>query len=152
MPEYDVELEVTYYTDEEVAEMEEAAYTAGVDLTPSADGKTWTLAATPAFDIELEVEYETELALSETTDNSAALTEWDGYEADVTMTRTLAAGSWNTFAAPFSTAIPEGWTVNMNVQMLAGSLTSIATTGFDDGELEDLILSEETGNPWDLAQ
>ena len=51
------------------------------------------------------------LALSETTDNSAALTEWDGYEADVTLTRTLAAGSWNTFAAPFSTAIPEGWTV-----------------------------------------
>ena len=214
MPEYDVELEVTYYTDEEVAEMEEAAYTAGVDLTPSADGKTWTLAATPAFDIELEVtyytdaeldqmaadeviakitaigtvtytpeskalidaartaydaltaaqqalvtnystltdaettyataeetaytegveltknpdgtwslaatpafdvelevEYETELALSETTDNSAALTEWNGYEADVTLTRTLAAGSWNTFAAPFSTAIPDGWTV-----------------------------------------
>ena len=111
MPEYDVELEVTYYTDEEVAEMEEAAYTAGVDLTPSADGKTWTMAATPAFDIELEVEYETELALSETTDNSAALTEWDGYEADVTLTRTLATGSWNTFAAPFSTAIPEGWTV-----------------------------------------
>ena len=111
MPEYDVELEVTYYTDEEVAEMEEAAYTAGVDLTPSADGKTWTLAATPAFDIELEVEYETALALSETTDNSAALTEWDGYEADVTLTRTLAAGSWNTFAAPFSTAIPDGWTV-----------------------------------------
>ena len=111
MPEYDVELEVTYYTDEEVAEMEEAAYTAGVDLTPSADGKTWTLAATPAFDVELEVEYETALALSETTDNSAALTEWDGYEADVTLTRTLATGSWNTFAAPFSTAIPEGWTV-----------------------------------------
>ncbi len=57
MPEYDVELEVTYYTDEEVAEMEEAAYTAGVDLTPSADGKTWTLAATPAFDIELVFAY-----------------------------------------------------------------------------------------------
>ena len=125
MPEYDVELEVTYYTDEEVAEMEEAAYTAGVDLTPSADGKTWTLAATPAFDIELEVEYETELALSETTDNSAALTEWDGYEADVTLTRTLAAGSWNTFAAPFSTVIPEGWTVKelTSATLADGTLT-----------------------------
>ena len=108
MPEYDVELEVTYYTDEEIAEME--AYTEGVELTDNGDG-TWTLAATPAFDVELEVEYETELALSETTDNSAALTEWDGYEADVTLTRTLATGSWNTFAAPFNTAIPEGWTV-----------------------------------------
>ena len=169
MPEYDVELEVTYYTDAELDQMaadeviakitaigtvtytpeskalidaartaydaltaaqqalvtnystltdaettyataEETAYTEGVELTKNPDG-TWTLAATPAFDVELEVEYETELALSETTDNSAALTEWDGYEADVTLTRTLSAGSWNTFAAPFSTAIPDGWTV-----------------------------------------
>ena len=169
MPEYDVELEVTYYTDAELDQMaadeviakitaigtvtytpeskalidaartaydaltapqqalvtnystltdaettyttaEETAYTEGVELTKSPDG-TWSLAATPAFDVELEVEYETALALSETTDNSAALTEWDGYEADVTLTRTLSAGSWNTFAAPFSTAIPSGWTV-----------------------------------------
>ena len=169
MPEYDVELEVTYYTDAELDQMaadeviakitaigtvtytpeskalidaartaydaltaaqqalvtnystltdaettyataEETAYTEGVELIRNPDG-TWTLAATPAFDVELEVEYETELALSETTDNSAALTEWDGYEADVTLTRTLSAGSWNTFAAPFSTAIPDGWTV-----------------------------------------
>ena len=170
MPEYDVELEVTYYTDAELDQMaadeviakitaigtvtytpeskalidaartaydaltaaqqalvtnystltdaetayaaaeEEAAYTTGVELTDNGDG-TWTLASMPAFDVELEVEYETELALSETTDNSAALAEWDGYEADVTLTRTLATGSWNTFAAPFSTAIPDGWTV-----------------------------------------
>ena len=169
MPEYDVELEVTYYTDAELDQMaadeviakitaigtvtytpeskalidaartaydaltaaqqalvtnystltdaettyataEETAYTEGVELTKNPDG-TWSLAATPAFDVELEVEYETALALSETTDNSAALTEWDGYEADVTLTRTLATGSWNTFAAPFSTTIPEGWTV-----------------------------------------
>ena len=169
MPEYDVELEVTYYTDAELDQMaadeviakitaigtvtytpeskalidaartaydaltaaqqalvtnystltdaettyataEETAYTEGVELTKNPDG-TWTLAATPAFDVELEVEYETALALSETTDNSAALTEWDGYEADVTLTRTLSAVSWNTFAAPFSTAIPDGWTV-----------------------------------------
>lgn len=169
MPEYDVELEVTYYTDAELDQMaadeviamitaigtvtytpeskalidaartaydaltaaqqalvtnystltdaettyataEETAYTEGVELTKNPDG-TWSLAATPAFDVELEVEYETALALSETTDNSAALTEWDGYEADVTLTRTLSAGSWNTFAAPFSTAIPDGWTV-----------------------------------------
>ena len=34
--------------------------------------------------------------------------------------------------------------LNMNVQMLAGSLTSITTTGFSESELEDLILSEET--------
>ena len=56
----------------------------------------------PAFDIELEVEYETDLPLDEATDNTATLEEWDGYEADVTLTRTLVAGSWNTLAVPFS--------------------------------------------------
>ena len=39
----------------------------------------------------------------------------------------------------------------LNVQLLAGSLTSITTTGFSESELEDLILSEETGNPWEIA-
>ena len=112
MPEYDVELEVTYYTE-------------GVELTPTGTKNEWALAATPAFDVELEVEYETALALSETTDNSAALTEWNGYEADVTLTRTLAAGSYNTFAAPFSTAIPEGWTVKelSSTTLVDGTLT-----------------------------
>ena len=59
MPDADVELEVTYYTDEELAEMEEAAFTAGVELTDNGDG-TWTLTEMPSFDIELEVEYEDE--------------------------------------------------------------------------------------------
>ena len=71
-----------------------------IELT-STDGKTWTLASMPEYDVELEVEYETALALYETSDNSAALTEWNGYEADVTLTRTLKTGGWNTFAAPF---------------------------------------------------
>lgn len=131
MPEYDIELEVTYYTDEEVAEMEEAAYTAGVDLTPSADGKTWTLAATPAFDVELEVEYETALALNEETDNSAALTEWDGYEADITLQRKLIAGSWNTLAVPFNVSSQMLYyltsTYGMQVKELTG--TSLENDG-----------------------
>ena len=110
MPDYDTELEVTYYTDEEVAEMEEAAYTEGVELTPNGDG-SWTLAQTPGFDVELEVEYDTELALNEVDDNTAKLDEWNGYQADVTLTRTLQAGSWNTLALPFNLSIPMGWTV-----------------------------------------
>ena len=81
-----------------------------IELT-STDGKTWTLASMPYYDVELEVEYETALALNEVDDNTEKLTEWNGYEADVTLTRTLQAGSYNTFAAPFSTAIPDGWTV-----------------------------------------
>ena len=50
MPAGDVELEVEYYTDEEL-------FADGVELTDNGDG-TWTLASMPAFDIELEVEYD----------------------------------------------------------------------------------------------
>ena len=101
MPAFDIELEVTYYTDEEVAEMEEAAFTAGVELTKASNGE-WSLAEMPGFDIELEVEYETALALNEVDDNTEKLAEWNGYEADVTLTRTLVAGGWNTLAVPFN--------------------------------------------------
>lgn len=45
----DIELEVEYYTVEELYEM-------GVELTDNGDG-TWTLSETPAFDIELEIKY-----------------------------------------------------------------------------------------------
>ena len=101
-----------------------------IELT-SADGETWTLASMPDYDVELEVEYETALALSETTDNSAALTEWNGYEADVTLTRTLAAGSWNTFAVPFATAIPDGWTVKKLTTSSYNSSTKELELTFD---------------------
>lgn len=200
MPEYDVELEVTYYTDAELDQMaadeviakitaigtvtytpeskalidaartaydaltaaqqalvtnystltdaettyataEETAYTEGVELTKNPDG-TWTLAATPAFDVELEVEYETALALSETTDNSAALTEWDGYEADVTLTRTLQTGGWNTFCAPFSTAMPSGWTVKELSSSAFDSSTGELTLNFGNAA------SIEAGKPY----
>ena len=82
----------------------------GTVLTANGDG-TWTIASMPAFDVELQIEYETALALSETTDNTAALGEWNGCVADVTLTRTLQPGGYNTFAVPFGMAIPSGWTV-----------------------------------------
>ena len=64
MPEYDTELEVTYYTDEEVAEMEEAAFAEGVKLTYDEATGTWMLAKMPGFDVELEVEYKADLTLT----------------------------------------------------------------------------------------
>ena len=81
-----------------------------VTVTKTGNNNEWTLTM-PASDVELQVEYETALALSETTDNADALTEWNGCEADVTLTRTLQTGGYNTFAVPFSMAIPSGWTV-----------------------------------------
>ena len=42
------------------------------------------------------------ISLSEESDNSKTLTMFDGQTADVNLTRTLAAGGWNTLAVPFS--------------------------------------------------
>ena len=221
MPEYDVELEVTYYTDEEVAEMEKIGYylvgnmngwtpdskyklaenpgasgeymitlyldaddefkivysengttattwyPGGIDnnkkideeerytvyfrpnysggddwyynciyvasdplyATPTGNKNEWTLDM-PDCDVELEIEYETELALNEVDDNAEKLAEWNGYEADVTLTRKLVAGSWNTLAVPF----------NVSSQML-GYLTS--TYGMQVKELTGTSLENE---------
>ena len=56
MPASDVELEVTYYTEEEL-------YEEGVELTKNADG-TWSLATMPGFDVELQIEYKADLTLT----------------------------------------------------------------------------------------
>ena len=65
----------------------------------------------PDYAVVANIKYDTDLELREENTNTTVLAEWNGYEADVTLTRTLQTGGWNTFAAPFSTAIPSGWTV-----------------------------------------
>ena len=79
MPAYAVELEVTYYTDEEIAQQDEEAFTNGVALTKNADG-TWTLAQMPGFDLELEVEYNDETEPVEPTHTAGtAWVQKDGF-------------------------------------------------------------------------
>ena len=74
---------------------------AKLNLTTT-DYKTWTIPSMPGNNLELEVEYDTELSLDEVDDNSAKLDEWSGYLANITLTRKLLAGSWNTLAVPFN--------------------------------------------------
>ena len=50
-------------------------------------------------------------SLAESTDNSEWISEHDGQVYDITLTRTLKAGGWNTFSVPFNIATPSGWTV-----------------------------------------
>jgi hypothetical protein len=50
----------------------------------------------------LTVTFPTSLTLDEVDDNTATLAEWNGIEADITLTRTLTGGMWNTLALPFS--------------------------------------------------
>lgn len=49
--------------------------------------------------------------LAENTDNSEWLSSHYGDVYDITLTRTLQTGGWNTFSVPFSMANPSGWTV-----------------------------------------
>ena len=66
------------------------------------------------------------LTLSEATDNSDALTDYNGQlVANVTLTRTLQTGGWNTFCVPFNLATPTGWTVKelTDAELEDGSLT-----------------------------
>jgi len=85
----------------------------------------------PAYAVVAKIEYDTQLALNEVDDNTAKLEEWDGYEADVTLTRTLVAGSWNTLAVPFNVSSQMlGYltsTYGMSVKQLAS--TSLANDG-----------------------
>ena len=152
MPDADVELEVTYYTDEELAEMEEAAFTAGVELTKASNGE-WSLAEMPGFDVELEVEYETALALNEVDDNTAKLDEWNGYEADVTLTRTLQTGGWNTLAVPFSISAANYATLQQLLTAQGGNIEvkQLSSTSFENGTLTlnfTNATSIEAGKPY----
>ena len=70
------------------------------------------------------------IRLDETADNSPVLAKKDGQQANVTLTRTLQTGGYNTFAVPFSMAKPEGWTVKeLNSASLADG---VLTLNFND--------------------
>ena len=81
-----------------------------------------------------------EVTLDETTDNTDVLAEADGKWFDVTLTRTLQTGGWNTFAAPFSTDILIGWTVKELVSSTLADGT--LTLNFSDAT------SIEAGKPY----
>lgn len=136
MPAFDVELQVEYYTDEEVAEMErEAAFTEGVELVKNPDG-TWSLASMPAFDVELQVEYYTEL-LEEAENDYTAI----GGTADIWLGRTLQTGSYNTFAVPF--AIPASKYADYSLS----AVKKLTASAFDSatGELSLTFADEKEG-------
>ena len=85
----------------------------------------------PSYAVVAKIEYDTELELQEENVNTAVLADWHGYEADITLQRTLKAGSWNTLAVPF----------NVSSQML-GYLTS--TYGMQVKQLSATSLEGET--------
>ena len=69
------------------------------------------------------------ITLNESDDNSSAITAVNDCTLDVTLTRTLQTGSWNTFAVPFSIAIPTGWTVKELTNAYVSGSTLTLTFG-----------------------
>ena len=84
------------------------------------------------------------IALAETEDNSELLEDNDGVEANVTLTRTLQPGYWNTFAVPFALSGDELEAWGITAKELTGS-------SFFDGELTlnfENAESIEAGKPY----
>ena len=81
-----------------------------------------------------------DITLNET--EAGEVTAVDGYFSNVTLTRTLQAGGWNTFCAPFSTAMPSGWTVKELSSSAFDSSTGELTLNFGNAA------SIEAGKPY----
>ena len=80
--------------------------------------------------------------LNETADNATFLEAKNGRVYDITLTRTLQTGGWNTFCAPFSTATPSGWTVKELSSSAFDSSTGKLTLNFGNAA------SIEAGKPY----
>ena len=94
---------------------------------------TWQFTM-PDYAVVANIEYDTDLELREENVNTTVLADWDGYEADVTLKRTLQAGIWNTLTLPYDIS--------------AGYLTILknSTYGFIVKELTDATLTDGTLN------
>lgn len=79
-----------------------------------------------------------QVTLAETDDNAEWIEANNGKTYNVTLTRTLQTGSYNTFSVPFNAAIPSGWTVKelTGAELNGGtlSLTFADATGIEAGK------------------
>ena len=119
---------------------------AGWNTAADGSGTTYAAGAELAVDndVTLYAQWTEKIAktLEETTDNQTWLATNDGKIYDVTLTRTLQTGGWNTFCAPFSTATPSGWTVKELSSSAFDSSTGELTLNFDNAS------SIEAGKPY----
>jgi len=61
---------------------------------------TWQFTM-PDYAVVAKIEYDTDLELREENVNTTLLADWDGYEANINLKRTLQPGSWNTLTMPY---------------------------------------------------
>lgn len=82
------------------------------------------------------------IMLRDDASNAAMIEHYNGQQTDVVLGRTLQAGGWNTFCAPFSVATPTGWTVKTLSDSSLDSETGTLTLTFADAA------SIEAGKPY----
>ena len=104
-----------------------AAPAPAVPLTDLGSGQ-WQFQM-PDYAVVAKIEYDTELELQEENVNTAVLADWDGYEADITLKRTLVAGSWNTLAVPFNVSSQMLGHLTSTYGMSVKQLSSVDTNG-----------------------
>ncbi len=80
--------------------------------------------------------------LAEDTNNASWISDHNGQVYDITLTRTLKAGGWNTFSVPFSIATPSGWTVKKLYEASYNDGTNTLSLEFSDAA------SIEAGNAY----
>ncbi|MBQ9186486.1 MAG: choice-of-anchor J domain-containing protein [Prevotella sp.] len=112
--------------------------------TASAGTLSGTTLTMPDADVTISATWtKNTKTLAETaTDNQAWLTENDGQVYEITLTRTLQTGGWNTFCVPFSTETPSGWTVKELSSSAFDSSTGELTLNFGNAA------SIEAGKPY----
>ena len=109
---------------------------------------TWEFTM-PDYAVVANIEYDTDLELQEENVNTTVLADWDGYEADVTLKRTLKAGSWNTFAIPYD--IPAGFLNILKNYYPITAVKELTDATFTDGTLNltfDNATSIVAGKPY----
>ena len=100
----------------------------------------------PDCDIVLSTFVYDNPTFDEKADNSTALNEWDGFEADVTLKRTLSATGWNTFCVPFD--IPATKFSDYNITEVKKLTSSTFNAGTLSLTFSDETTAIEAGTPY----
>lgn len=109
---------------------------------------TWEFTM-PNCAVVANIEYDTDLELREENVNTTVLADWDGYDADVTMHRTLKAGIWNTLTMPYN--IPAGFLSKMKEWYDITAVKELTDATLTDGTLNltfDDAASIVAGKPY----
>ena len=111
--------------------------------TLSAQNETSATLVMPDANAVISATYmENKATLAESTNNSEWISNHDGDVYDITLTRTLQTGGWNTFTVPFNLDTPSGWTVKQLTGASYNDGTKSLTLTFDDAQ------SIEAGKPY----